>query len=290
MAGNNSNSIRLALPKGRMQTNVLRLLGDAGIDIKLSDRTYRPEVSIDGFTAKVLKPQNIVEMLQKGSRDIGFAGADWVAELGANVVELLDTKLDPVRLVAAAPRDLLVDGKLPRRQLLVASEYQRLTSDWIRSRSIEADVVRSFGATEVFPPEDADFITDIAASGATLAANGLQIFDELTRSSTRLYAGTAALADAGRRREIESFVMLLQSVLAARSRVMVEANVPANKLGALCDILPCMREPTVSELQGGDAFAVKAAVPRKRLPTLIPEIKRCGGSDIVVTELSQIVP
>jgi len=38
-------------------------------------------------------------MLALGSRDIGFAGADWVAELEADVVELLDTGLDPVQLV-----------------------------------------------------------------------------------------------------------------------------------------------------------------------------------------------
>jgi ATP phosphoribosyltransferase len=35
---------------------------------------------------------------------------------------------------------------------------------------------------------------------------------------------------------------------------------------------------------------VKSAVPRDMLPTLIPELKRQGGSDIVVSTLSQIVP
>jgi ATP phosphoribosyltransferase len=41
-------------------------------------------------------------MLNQGTRDIGFAGADWVRELKADVVEVLDTGLDPVRIVAAA--------------------------------------------------------------------------------------------------------------------------------------------------------------------------------------------
>ena len=52
-------------------------------------------------------------MLHAGSRDLGFAGADWVAELEADLVEVLDTGLDPVRLVAAAPAELLSDGQLP---------------------------------------------------------------------------------------------------------------------------------------------------------------------------------
>ena len=51
-----------------------------------------------------------------------------------------------------------------------------------------------------------------------------------------------------------------------------------------------MREPTVSPLRGDTGFAVKAAVPRDRLPLVIPEIKAAGGTDVVVTDLSQIVP
>ena len=70
-----------------MQENILRLLGDAGIRVVFDRRGYRPSLSLDGFEAKLLKPQNIVEMLHAGSRDIGFAGADWVAELGVELVE-----------------------------------------------------------------------------------------------------------------------------------------------------------------------------------------------------------
>ena len=51
-----------------------------------------------------------------------------------------------------------------------------------------------------------------------------------------------------------------------------------------------MREPTIAPLHGEDGYAVRAAVPRKDLPRVIPEIKACGGTDIVVSSLSQIVP
>src|SRR5438046_5679663 len=99
-----STLLRLGLPKGRMEQGVLTLLGDAGIRIRPGARGYRPDVSLPDTEAKILKPQNIVEMLALGSRDLGFAGADWVAELEADVVELLDTGLDPVQVVAAAPK------------------------------------------------------------------------------------------------------------------------------------------------------------------------------------------
>src|SRR5512145_1473149 len=179
---------RIGLPKGRMEAGVLTLLADAGIHVRPSARGYRPQVSLPDAEAKLLKPQNVVEMLALGSRDVGFAGTDWVAELGADLVELLDTGLDPVQVVAAAP-----EGDLPDRRLIVASEYRRLAGDWIERRGLAADLVHSYGATEVFPPEDADIIVDNTASGATLEANGLRVVDCLLGSSTRLLANPRAL-------------------------------------------------------------------------------------------------
>lgn len=285
--------LRLALPKGRMESGVLALLADAGIRVSVGARGYRPTVSLPGVEAKVLKPQNIIEMLAAGSRDIGFAGADWVEELGltGELVDLLDTGLDPVRLVAAAPASLAPGGRLPRdRALVVASEFEVLTERWIVSRGLNARLVKSFGATEVFPPEDADLIVDIAASGATLAANNLVVCDELLKSSTRLYANPRALERPATRELAERIVLLMRSVLDARRRVMLEVNVPGDRLEAVVSVLPCMREPTISTLHHGAGFAVKAAVPKDQVPMLIPRIKECGGTDIVVTSLSQIVP
>ncbi len=281
--------LRLALPKGRIQAEVFALLGEAGIRVREDGRGYRPHISLPGCEVKLLKPQNVVEMLHAGSRDVGFAGADWVAELGADLVELLDTGLDPVRLVAAAPASLLIEGKLPDRRLVVASEYERLTRGWIAQRSPGAAYIRSYGATEVFPPEDADLIVDNSATGATLEANDLVIVDELMRSTTRLFAHPRALDDPGHRTTVDGLVLLLKSVLDARQRVMLEVNVSPDRLEAICAAVPSMREPTISMLHGGAGYAVKAAVPRADLPTLIPRIKACGGTDIVVTSLSHIV-
>jgi ATP phosphoribosyltransferase len=229
-------------------------------------------------------------MLHLGSRDLGFAGADWVAEMGADLVEVLDTGLAPVRVVAAAPKTLLEGGALPDRPLVVASEYERLARRWIEEKGLAATFVRSYGATEVFPPEDADCIVDNTATGSTLRANGLLIVDELMRSSTRLYVHPSVQEDPERRAAVDRLVLLLRSVIEARLRVMVEVNVTAEQLEAVIAVLPCMREPTVSPLHGQAGYAVKAAVLREQLPQVMPEIKARGGTDVVVTRLSQIVP
>lgn len=285
-----SPRLRLALPKGRMEQGVLTLLSDAGIRIRPSARGYRPDVSLPDTEAKTLKSQNIVEMLMLGSRDVGFAGADWVAELEADLVELLDTGLDPVRVVAAAPAALLENGRLPARAFVVASEYERLARRWIAERRLSAEVVRSYGATEAFPPEDADVIVDNTASGATLEANDLVVVDELMQSTTRLYASRVALADDQRHRRIDDLVLLLNSVLVARRRVMLEVNASAQCLDAVVAVLPAMRQATVAPLFGDGGYAVKAAVPRDVLPQVIPAVKAAGGTDVVVSTLAQIVP
>jgi len=280
--------ILLALPKGRMESGVMRLLAGAGIEVRAGARSYRPTLSLSGYQVKLMRPQNIVEMLHIGSRDVGFAGADWVAELGADIVELLDTGLDPVRIVAAAPPEVartMESGGLK----VIATEYERLTRRWIEDRGLSATIIRAYGATEVFPPEDADCIVDNTATGDTLVANGLVILDELMRSSTRLYASRQAWADPIRRASLERLVMLLRAVLEARLRVMVEVNVGAKELDAVIEVLPCMREPTISRLRGDAGYAVKAAVPRLELASVIPEIRARGGTDIVVSELAQIV-
>ncbi len=269
-----------------MQEQVLELLHDAGIRLTFGRRGYRPQLSLEGFEAKLLKPQNVAEMLHVGSRDLGFAGADWVAELGFELVELLDTRLDPVKIVAAGAPEFDPTG--PRFR--VATEYQALTTAWLAREGFAGWIVHAYGATEVFPPEDADCVVDNTATGETLRANGLHIFATLMESSTRLYASPQALEQPAKRRRIEHFTLLCRSVLDARRRVMIEANVPADRLEAVVAVLPGMGQPTVATLAGGAGYAVKAAVPRAELPTLILRIKEAGGADIVVFQLAQIVP
>ncbi len=287
---NNSSHFRLGLPKGRMQQGVFDLLEDAGISVRVSGRGYRPSLSLTDVETKLLKPQNVVEMLHAGSRDIGFAGLDWVHELNADLVELLDTGLDAVRIVAAGPPELVNDPTWREKPLVVASEYEHLSQRWIEQCGLNARFVRSYGATEVFPPEDADCIVDNTATGSTLRECGLLILDEVMTSSTRLFANPRSLENPCRREQIEQFVLLLRSVLEARSRTMLEVNVSPQSLDAIVNALPCMREPTISQLHGNCGYAVKAAVPRTLLAQLVPELKRRGGTDIVVSTLNQIVP
>ncbi|GDX98264.1 ATP phosphoribosyltransferase [Phycisphaerae bacterium] len=284
-----STTLRLAIPNGPRQAAVIELLSQAGLRPAEGLTPQRPLLPLPNSDCKALSPQNIIGMLATGSRDLGFAGSDWVEEQGVDLVELVDTGLDPVSIVAAAPTDLLDAGRLPQRELIVASEYEKLARAWIASRDQRARFVRTYGDTQAFTPEDADVIIDAVAWRSPQPGPGLTIIEDIMRTSTKLFASRQAMSDPDKRRRIEDFAMLVRSVLAARERVMIDLNVSATNFSAVIESLPCMREPTVAPLNGGMGFAVRVAVPRVNLAQLIPIIKARGGTDIVVTQPSQIV-
>ena len=287
---NDPATVRLALPKGRMFDQVVNLLKHAGITIRQSERGYRPNLSLANYNTKILKPRNVISMLDAGARDLGFAGADWIEEMGIELHELLDTGMNPVRLIVAAPHQILEDGKLPNRKIVIASEYPSMAAKWIKEKNLDAEVLQTFGATEVFPPEDADCIIDNTATGSTLRANGLDIIDEIMTSSTRLYASKSAMENEQIRPQLEDFTMLLNAVLQARGRVMMDLNVEQENLDAVVAMLPSMRTPTVSPLSDTGWVAVRTAIPRKQLAEVIPKLKTAGARDIVTTAAEQLIP
>ncbi|MEM1055895.1 MAG: ATP phosphoribosyltransferase [Bacteroidota bacterium] len=281
--------LKLVLPKGRIQTAVQAALAECGITLSGAERTYRPSVNVPGVQVKLLKSQNIPPLLALGQHDIGFAGADWVQEQNSDVIELLDLGFDPVRIVAAIPEDHDWD-EIRTRPIIAVSEYRQLTTRWLESLGADFTFVRSYGATEVFPPEDADLVVDNTATGATLRANRLQIVETILRSTTRFYAYPKALEDAEKRESIENLLVLLRGVLASRERVLLEMNAPPEALDAIVDLLPAMKSPTVAKLHQEDGYSVRAAVPIASVRTLIPKLLAAGATDLLELPIRKIVP
>jgi ATP phosphoribosyltransferase len=283
------DKLRILIPKGRIFDNVARLFSDAGFPIYLADRTYRPVIGAEWLDAKIMKPQNVGELLEMGSHDAGFTGTDWVQESGADVEEILDLGLDKVRIVAAIPAGI-TEADLKTKKAVVATEYVNLAEGWLKGAGYTYRIVRTYGATEVFPPDDADMIIDNTSSGQTLRDNGLNIIATILESSTRFVASKAALADPEKRRRIEELAMLFKAVLDGRDRVMLEMNVTEENFNGLVTGLPAMRSPTVAPLCGSDGYAVKIAVKKGEVPDLIPRLKKLGARDIVEYDLRKVIP
>ena len=83
--------------------------------------------------------------------------------------------------------------------------------------------------------------------------------------------------------------MLFESVLNARSRVMLEMNVSKENIDSLIKGIPAMKSPTVSPLYGNDGFAVKIAVKKSEVPTLLPRLQSLGATDILEYALRKVV-
>jgi ATP phosphoribosyltransferase len=279
--------LRILIPKGRIFDNISRLFSEAGFPISLSDRTYRPALGADWLDAKIMKPQNVGELLELGSHDAGFTGIDWIRESGADVQEVLDLGFDKVRIVAAVPQDY-DEAKLRAKKLVVATEYVNLAEQWLKSSGYQYRILRTYGATEVFPPDDADMIIDNTSSGQTLKDNGLKIIATMLESSTRFVVSKSALANAEKKRRIEELVMLFSAVLDGRDRVMLEMNIPKEQFESLAS-LPAMRSPTVAPLYGDAGYAVKIAVKKHEVPDIIPKLKKLGAIDIVEYDLRKVV-
>jgi ATP phosphoribosyltransferase len=202
----------------------------------------------------------------------------------------MDLGFDRVRIVAAAQAELDL-ANLKRRKLTVATEYVNLAEKWLTKEGYDFRILRTYGATEVFPPDDADMIVDNTSSGQTLRDNGLKIIGTLLESSTRFVASKTALADPVKRGRIEELAMLFKAVLDGRDRVMLEMNVAESFFDGLIGSLPSMRSPTVAPLYGDNAgFAVKIAVRKTEVPDIIPRLKKFGATDIVEYDLRKVVP
>jgi ATP phosphoribosyltransferase len=283
------DTLRILIPKGRIFESVRGLFNDAGFPVSLADRTYRPLIKADWLDAKIMKPQNVGALLELGSHDAGFTGIDWIQESGADVEEIMDLGFDRVRIVAAAPFEL-DDTALRRKKITVATEYVNLAEKWLKERGYDFRILRTYGATEVFPPDDADMIIDNTSSGQTLRDNGLKIIDTLLESSTRFFASKAALENSEKRARVEELSMLFRAVLDGRDKVMLEMNVAESLFDELIEGIPSMRSPTVAPLYGENSgFAVKIAVKKSEVPDILPRLKKLGATDIVEYDLRKVV-
>jgi len=278
--------LKIVIPKGRIYDNIADLLISAGIYFKTDGRNYRPLVSNKEIDIKIMKPQNIPKLVDMGARDIGFTGYDWIIEEKANVVEVMDLGFDPVKIVSAIPSKYSIKD-LRKRKIIVASEYENISRDFLKKKKYKFEFLRTYGATEVFPPDDADMIIDNTSTGITLAEHNLKIVDTVMESSTRFIANKKAMKK--KEKEINKLKMLFKAVLDARNKVLLEMNVPADRLQELVKFLPCMRSPTVAPLYKEEGYAVKIAVDKSEVLDLIPKLKKYGARDILEYEISKVV-
>lgn len=288
------DKLRILLAKGRIYESVYGLLSDVGISIQLKDRTYFPTTNQEDLAFQIVKPQITSALLASNRADVGFSGKDWVYENGVQdqVEEIMDLGFDPVRIVAAIPNTVDYDSLL-KNPVTIATEYQTLSRKWVEEKKLDGTIFRTWGTSEGFVQDTKDSLAQIlidnTSTGSSLKANNLKIVDTLMTSSTRMYASKEAMANPEKKQKIMELKMLFESVLNARNRVMLEMNVAKDKIDELIKGIPSMKSPTVSPLYGDDGFAVKIAVKKSEVPTLLPKLHALGATDILEYALRKVM-
>ncbi|PXF63099.1 ATP phosphoribosyltransferase [Kangiella spongicola] len=277
-------ALKMVIPKGKLYDKVEELLSEAGLTLVGNSRNYRPNLYGCDIEVKLLKSQNIPEMVALGQHDIGFAGMDWIIEQEADVDVLLDLGFNPVKLVSCIPEEWDWED-VKQRKIIVASEYKKISKDYLTKLGVPFKLLRAYGATEVFPPEDADMIIDNTSTGSTIRANRLKIVDTVLESSTQFIANKNVMDDPVKKKQIDDLLLLMRGVLNGRKRVLLEMNCSKDTIESVVKLLPAMRSPTVSELYNSDGFAIKAAIERKLTKDLIPQLISAGATDILETPI-----
>lgn len=286
--------LRIALPnKGRLSDDTRELFADAGLEVRSrGDRALTASLGGE-FEAIFVRAQDIPEFVADGAADAGVTGWDLVAESGRPLDMLLDLEFGVCRIVVAA-RDESgftsvadIDGA-PR----VATVFPRLTKRFFADAGREVEIVPVSGAAEIAPHLGiADIIVDLSSTGSTLRVNGLREIGTVLDSSARLISALDETTTQDKRRALEELVAALTSVIRARGRRYLMANVPRGALERVKEILPGINGPTVIDiLNGGTYVAVHAVVTASSVYRTIASLKSLGASGILVTRIERLMP
>ncbi len=193
-----SRSLRVAIPKGRLENKLFTYLRQAGMPVGQFDDTRQlTHTTSDGqFEYILAKPTDVPTFVAYRGADVGFTGLDTLREEEVDVIETFVLPLGHCHLALAGPPEWQGRSLHLSDKLRVATKYTRLASAYFTAHGINAEIIKLNGSVELAPLTGmADIILDLVETGNTLRANGLvelhQVMDSqliviVNRSSYRL--------------------------------------------------------------------------------------------------------
>ena len=286
--------LRLGIPKGSLQETTQKLFQRAGFDLRISGRSYYPDIDDPEIECILIRPQEMARYVEQGVLDCAITGLDWMLETGADVEELADLRAPwpnygTVRWVMASKEGSPFDSVKDLEGRHIATEAVGMTKRFLAEHGVTASVEFSWGATEVKPPILADAIVDVSETGSSLRANQLRVMHVVLESTPRFIANRAAARDAWKRAKIDRMLMLLKGAIAAATRVLLAMNVPKDKVDAVLKILPALATPTVSTLSDPAWVDLSTVVAEKQVRELIPKLYAAGARGIIELPINKII-
>ncbi|MDD3462215.1 MAG: ATP phosphoribosyltransferase [Sulfurospirillaceae bacterium] len=285
--------LKLGIPKGSLQESTLHIFQQAGYDIGIKSRNYYPTIDDNEIECMLIRAQEMARYVEGGQLDCGLTGLDWIKENRADVVDVTEliyakASFKPIRWVLAVKEDSDIKSVKDLEGKTIATEVVNLTTDYLASHGVKANVEFSWGTTEVKVPELADAIVEITETGSSLRANNLKILDTVLETTTRFIANKEAYKDPEKRIKMENIIMMLQSVINAVPKVCIMMNAPKDKLDEILEILPS-ENPTISHLAKGDWVDIMAVMDKKVLREVLPKLKLAGAKALVELPINKII-
>jgi ATP phosphoribosyltransferase len=206
--------IRLALTKGRVEKESLRLFEKMGWDVSgYADKGRQLIFTVPqiGVEIVVAKSPDVITFVEKGACDIGITGKDMLDEHGGRFEEVLDLGFGRCRfaLAAVSGQDFFAGTGIKT----VATKYTRVTRRFfLRQKQMHVKVIKIEGSVELAPLIGlADGIVDIVETGATLRENGLEVIEEISDISTRVIVNPVKMKM--KKVQIESILNAMREVI-----------------------------------------------------------------------------
>jgi len=189
-----TESVTIALTRGRILKETLPLLREAGIE-PLEDmsrsRKLKFATNLDQVSLLVMRGSDVPVYVENGAADMGVAGKDMLLEYGGEgLYEPLDLGIARCRLMIAAPAPAPASGA----RLRVATKFTGIAKRWFAEQGRQVELIKLNGALEIAPAMGlADAIIDIVDTGNTLRANGLEPGETIAEISSRVIVNKASM-------------------------------------------------------------------------------------------------
>ena len=192
MTSSDMEYLTIALPKGKLFSPALNLLGKLGISAPDLDEKSR-KLLITNEEKKlrfiITKTADLPTYVEYGAADIGIIGKDVLLEDKKDVYELLDLKFGLCRLSVAVPQALKKEKLSDYAHLRVATKYPVIAESFFHNIGVQVEIIKLNGSMELAPMVNlAEIIVDVVETGRTLKENNLVEIAQIQTATARFIA------------------------------------------------------------------------------------------------------